>query len=92
MTLQQIGAALGIIIGSSTVLGGAGNYYLENEYVSNDALHEQFLQNDVRSLKREQRKLERLNEDMRTPQQKWELEQLEEDIEELQDEIDQLPG
>jgi hypothetical protein len=90
MNISEITAVVGLVIGSSTMVGGAGKYYLDKEYVAQNDLQEQFLKKDLKDLQREKRKLERLEPALRTPQQNWELNDIESDIYEIREELDDL--
>ena len=59
MNLADVGVVFGIC--TSMLMGGgvAGDYYLDNEYVSSDALQ----QYELRGLKRDARKLKRQVDD-----------------------------
>ncbi len=90
MTLQEFGTVIGIVVASSGVLGGAGKYYLDAEYVAENELEQQFIQRDLRGLNRDLRKLKRIPEVERTDREQWEIEGIEDEIDDLQQEYDQL--
>ncbi len=92
MNLQDIGAVIGIVVASSGVLGGAGKYYLDTEYVAQSELDQFFIQRDIKDFNRQLRKLERIPETDRTDRENWEIEGLEDHIEDLTNDLKAITG
>lgn len=82
MSISEIGTIFGISLAVASGAGSAGKLYLDTQYVSSDTI----IELELRQLKRERRKLERLENP--TPEQQWLIDDLNDEIEDLQRELD----
>lgn len=81
MTISEIGVITSIVFAVAGVTSSGAKYYADNEYVTNSVL----LESEIRNLKREVRKLERVDIEKLSPEEVWHLRDLQDEIEQLED-------
>lgn len=90
MKLQDWAAVVGLVATMSVAAGGAGKYYMDNEYVNQKELRSYFIQRDIQTLNREARRIERVPTAERSADQAWELQDLENEISDLKEDLQHL--
>ena len=78
MNIAELGTVFAISTAVASGVGTAGKFYLDHNYVGSSAIVEL----EIRQLKRELRRLQRL--EAPTPQEQWEINDLADEIEDLE--------
>ncbi len=83
MTIADMGIVFVMVGSVSGSLGSGAIYYMHQEFITGASL----VESELRQLKRQRRKLMRIPDILRTPEESWDIDDLADEIEDLKQEL-----